>query len=517
MSKDPAAAESLTSPKPQRGTGCAILFGLAFGAFGLVFTVMFLLLPLWRVAQAQGWRETPCTILESRVDVHSDSDGSTYRVAVRYSYLAPPPTPGAAEGQEMTGDRYDFATGHSSGREAKDAAVRANPPGLRRTCWVDPAHPERSVLERGFPTGLWIGLVTLIFPLAGFGIAFGVWRGSRRAAIPAGPLSVTATAIAAPVPAAASESLVPVPGSQRWAAPVVLLIFGGAWNAFVWYAFLHERSTIMRLFLIPFLAVGLGLAVGFAWTLLRTCNPRLRLRLERADLRPGGGGELSWEVDGQAQRLRQLTLALELREEASYTRGTDTVRDQHVWHRCVLAEREGGLDLLAGRAVFALPADLPPTFHAANNHLRWVVSVRSSIPWWPDVDDAWELLVMPAVRQPPALPADPPAETEYPPLPISLSAQRGADGTVVGTAAWDLPTPQRTLEVRLFWYTSGRGTRDVGVAAVKRLEGTAGRCGFAFALPDHPPTTAGTLVAIRWAVELVAEPLGKVARVELDP
>jgi hypothetical protein len=77
---------------------------------------------------------------------------------------------------------------------------------------------------------------------------------------------------------------------------------------------------------------------------------------------------------------------------------------------------------------------------------------------------------------------------------------------VEGQASWELPEPPQSLEVRLFWSTSGRGDTDQEVIAVEPVPSPAasGWVRFSFQLPPGPYSFSGQLVSLAWAVELVA-------------
>lgn len=97
---------------------------------------------------------------------------------------------------------------------------------------------------------------------------------------------------------------------------------------------------------------------------------------------------------------------------------------------------------------------------------------------------------------------------------ISLRLEEGRTAyspgeTLRGYVSWGVLAPQRALEVRLFWHTSGKGTRDVGIASVHRvgspdLRGTDRP--FRFVLPRAPWSFAGNLVRLAWGVEAVLLP-----------
>lgn len=88
---------------------------------------------------------------------------------------------------------------------------------------------------------------------------------------------------------------------------------------------------------------------------------------------------------------------------------------------------------------------------------------------------------------------------------------------IAGHLGWHLPHAPRWLELRLFWYTEGKGTQDVGVIARERLAAPAasGTQPFRFTAPAQPPSCSGRLVSIRWALELVGDEHQPVSRVEL--
>jgi hypothetical protein len=89
--------------------------------------------------------------------------------------------------------------------------------------------------------------------------------------------------------------------------------------------------------------------------------------------------------------------------------------------------------------------------------------------------------------------------------------------TVSGRVSWSLEEPCETVELRLFWHTSGKGTEDVEIVdtAVFSEGGAHGDRAFSFDLPLGPYSFSGTLITLTWALELVALPAGDVARAEI--
>jgi hypothetical protein len=75
------------------------------------------------------------------------------------------------------------------------------------------------------------------------------------------------------------------------------------------------------------------------------------------------------------------------------------------------------------------------------------------------------------------------------------------------SAEWLLESAPESLEVRLFWFTRGKGTQDVGVVETQPLAAfeASGKQRLRFKLPDGPYSFSARLISLLWAVELVAD------------
>jgi hypothetical protein len=89
--------------------------------------------------------------------------------------------------------------------------------------------------------------------------------------------------------------------------------------------------------------------------------------------------------------------------------------------------------------------------------------------------------------------------------------------TLRGTLQWMGDAAPEALELRLLWYTEGRGDQDVGVARTLRIEtpSAVGSSSFELEVPSGPYSCSGRLVSIRWALEAVTKPGKQTARAEL--
>jgi hypothetical protein len=88
---------------------------------------------------------------------------------------------------------------------------------------------------------------------------------------------------------------------------------------------------------------------------------------------------------------------------------------------------------------------------------------------------------------------------------------------VSGKVSWNLEKFPRKAEVRLVWYTQGRGTADAGLAVSKTFEGAGQRDmrKFDFVLPEGPLSFNGQLITLKWALELSIEPGNRTEREEI--
>ncbi len=105
-------------------------------------------------------------------------------------------------------------------------------------------------------------------------------------------------------------------------------------------------------------------------------------------------------------------------------------------------------------------------------------------------------------------------------LEVTLAGGRAAFAPgeeIEATAVWQLDEEPKSLEVRLFWFTSGKGDRDSELVAAETIEpSVSGHRTCRLRLPDPAPLSfSGKLVSLLWAVELVAEPGARAGRVEL--
>jgi len=86
-----------------------------------------------------------------------------------------------------------------------------------------------------------------------------------------------------------------------------------------------------------------------------------------------------------------------------------------------------------------------------------------------------------------------------------------------GRVSWRVDDQPESAELRLFWYTSGKGTQDVGVVNTMTFAGPRldDHRDFTMPLPREPYSFSGTLISLIWALELIVEPGNHVERLEI--
>lgn len=533
-------SNSASKTSSRAGLGCAIPFGLLFAAIGLAAFWFLTLRPLMRVSASAHWIETPCEIIASELEQKSDSDSTTYRVAIRYRY--------EFGGHPYETDRYDFSEGSSNvGVNAMRATVQAHPPGHQTVCYVEPSDPATAVLNRDVPSAAWFGILTLAFPFFGTLLVFFAWRATKRERAEARSPLGNATTRAAPSIAGprkfargrgrtvgpltaltpdASEPVVPgevllKPTSGRIAVFIGVGFFALFWNGILGLAMrdligdgVAGVEWFVVLFLTPFFVIGLGMIGVALQTFARLFAPAVEVTLDPSQLRLGNQPSVRWRLT--ARGVRKLSIHLIGREEATYQQGTSTTTDRSEFLRALVFESTDPLGLLEGRAELPLPSDAAaPAFSTQNNRLVYELAFSGDIPWRADVQERFLLCVRGPVRtaHPLAIPQ---------PVPHSgggftlWSVENFQPGdTLVCTLAREATANAGAtgpLTLQLGWFTEGRGTRNAAISWSQSIPlpepGTD--LSFEIPLPDSPWSFAGSLLAVAWRLELLdakGEPL----------
>jgi hypothetical protein len=502
-----------------------IAFGGVFVLVGVAVFVGIGLLPGLRLIDARSWDETGCVVISSEVRSHSSDDGTTYSIDILYEY--------EYDRQIWRSNRYSFVSWSSSGYDGKAEVVEEYPPGRRTVCYVDPDDPSRAVLSRDFSLSYLVGLFPLIFVGAGLLVmrVGAAARAKKRSAI---SRSSEPAAVAEILPAAVPSSgpTVLKPKVSPWAKAIGMLVVAAFWNGIVSVFLLQliesfrsgSPEWFLAVFLLPFVAVGLFMIGMIGYFVLQTTNPRPQLLVSNRSPRLGDRVQVEWRFAGSVKRLSDLKIILEGREEATYRRGTDTRTDREVFAQLPIVDTSAQHQMQRGTNLVELPKSTMHSVAADNNKIVWEIKVAGDIPKWPDIDETFEMSVLPqAVTEPASNGRGPGVAQQGVSAPgLQILTDEGATsfmpgGSITGEVRWSTADDAEALELRLFWYTSGRGTDDVGVVAAQPIDnpGSSGSRRFAFKVPEGPYSFSGKLITLAWALELVQLPNQATTRLDL--
>jgi hypothetical protein len=86
-----------------------------------------------------------------------------------------------------------------------------------------------------------------------------------------------------------------------------------------------------------------------------------------------------------------------------------------------------------------------------------------------------------------------------------------------GLVSWHFDHPPDWLELRLFWYTTGKGDKDVHVVTRMTFEQPASVDSqiYSLILPHGPYSYSGRLTSLIWALELITKPNNDAVRLEI--
>ncbi len=370
----PAASGIPDGKRPKGAVAAPAILGVVFVAVGLGVTYMTFLGPFLQQRAARAWTPVEAVVENSRVRSHSGDDSTTYSVDITYRYHF--------GGRDFRGDRYHFRSGSSSGYEAKRRVVDAHPPGSLIGIYVNSADPHASVILRDMGAALYLGLLPLLFSVAGgLILGFGIRHGRRHGRLSATP---------------AAWTLRP---ARRAGKPLGMLAIALFWNGIL-SVFVAEcvgqwskgdRPIFMTLFLIPFVAIGTGIVAGFVTEILRLFNPRIHLDMPPAPLVPGVPAVIAFRGRGRIDRLTRLTFFL-VGSETSAGGRDDGERTMREFHRSVVHELDQPLLMQQGSFRLNLPPDLMRRTAGPGDRISWSLEIKGRIRHWPDIEETYPIV-----------------------------------------------------------------------------------------------------------------------------
>lgn len=370
---------------------------------GMLFFVLGCVIPVMQAINSRGWRETPCTITSSELEISSDSDGTSYAPKIKYRY--------SLDGGEFNGDRYSFFK-LSAGRKWAQSIVDRYPVGTTVKCFYDPQQPSQAVLDRSM--GIYpivVGGFTMLFVIVGLGVIFFGFRTPQTSATSSASsgsaLSVSWSFQTSSSSTAGADEWARFDGPQklkpvqsRWAAAIgvglITLFWDGIVSVFVVVLFFGGQfNWCFMAFLVPFILIGLLLIVASVHQALALFNPKVEVALSNGAIPLGQSMDVAWQLTGRTNRLKKLTVKVIGTEKVTYTRGTRTHSEDSNFFESVLFEESNPAEFEFGTREFQVPESSMHSFRGNKNQVLWKIVIHGDIPYWPNMDDSFEFYVKP--------------------------------------------------------------------------------------------------------------------------
>lgn len=399
---------------------------LLLGSGALVAVLQNFVVPEWRVHRV--YEAADAEVLGTKIEIVTAEDPNDdtirYQPQIQVEYHV----------GEKNFSAWTYQHWQSAHVEREDAVAVTEryEVGQHVTCWYDPADPTQVVLIRGFNWWVWlILLLPTMFILVGLGgLAYTMFHSrtsrERRAALAkqvadrelfegVGTKTIEFPAVPADSdlknsPGTTLTYRLPIEASPGWKLFGVILaclFWNGIVSLFVVMAvqghMAGEPDWLLTLFMVPFVAVGVGLIYGsFRQLLVSTGVGPTLIEISQHPLRPGKEYEMLLSQGGNLT-IRQLEVHLVCREKATYCQGTDTVTDTEVIHRLPVLQQEN-INVEAGmpyetRCHFHIPADAMHSFLAQHNAINWKLSVEVEVARWPDFQRDFPVVVCPESTQ----------------------------------------------------------------------------------------------------------------------
>jgi len=401
------APSRLPSASPRAGRGVGVVVLAACAILGSIFTWYFTVGTWQEYFDARHWPEVPCVVESSRVQSHRGDDSTTYSVDILYRY--------AVNERAFRSNQYSFIGGSSSGYADKRLIVAQHPEGKATVCFVNPDDPYVALLDRDFSWSMLLTVIPIVPMMIGIVGLFVMTRkadsddsslfdrGFEGIRAPSDRPPELPSYLPKPKGRVDPQGVTLLPETSRLAKLFWLLVCGLFWNGivsiFVYQAYVqHEGGWFLKVFILPFVGVGLFLVGAFVMAFLSMFSPRVVLQLSRATIDVGGSAEIHWATHGGIGSVRRLRIGLEGREEAKYRRGTTTVTDKHVFAQVDVADTVVAAQIDQGTATLTIPAGTMHSLAATNNSVIWTVKVRGEIPFWPDIDEEYPIVVQPRLE-----------------------------------------------------------------------------------------------------------------------
>ena len=120
----------------------------------------------------------------------------------------------------------------------------------------------------------------------------------------------------------------------------------------------------------------------------------MRLRLSQANVGLGESVELAWEFAGRVDKVRDLRLHLEGRQEWDEGSGKNRRTRKDVFYTAELAHFTSVNDIRAGSVLCTLPSDHAPSDSEGSQRVVWTIKLKAGIEFGADLSDEYPIHVV---------------------------------------------------------------------------------------------------------------------------
>jgi hypothetical protein len=183
----------------------------------------------------------------------------------------------------------------------------------------------------------------------------------------------------------------------------IFIAFALIWTSlatFMAYAAWQSGGLVSALIPIVMVAIGIALLVGALWRYLAAVKvARPEISVSKSVLHVGESfGFVYHQMFKRPTDVQNICVQLIFRESATYTRGTDTTTDVH--DQIIDSVDGSARHFEAGEIFhqdysFEIPTGAMHTFIARHNKLQWFVRAQVDIAGWPDMNEEYEIQVLP--------------------------------------------------------------------------------------------------------------------------
>lgn len=416
-----------TGSKTLGSAGEALFFAVFFltGCIGVVVLFATLVIPEWRVNHE--FVPHSCLVRKTRLAEKPGDDGVEYRPEIQIEYQIKEKTY-----RLWTYDIWtlDPDAGFTADKQQQQAILARFQPiaGKKYTCWYDPVDPKVAVLVRRSREWIWLTfIVPICFILLGGGglvyTAFSWGKSAERRAALAkraaqlAPFDANGHATREYPSVPDGSKITDSPGTTlSYRLPVAIGSIWGLmaslfacvlWNSIVaMFVVVAVNSHLQghpdwlfTIFILPFVAIGIGLIVFFIRQLLVATGigPTL-VEISDHPLYPGHRYRLFVQQAGR-MKMNRLEVLLVCEEEATYRHGTDArTETRQVYQQSLLEQRD--FEVKHGLS-FEVQCDLdvPPeamhSFTSQHNEINWKIVVQGAVAGGSDYHRSFPVIVHP--------------------------------------------------------------------------------------------------------------------------